>query len=47
MRVEENVWHHSAFCEWHVLGWPQPAQDAFLPVPAGKFVTDSWIPRDS
>lgn len=43
MRVEEDVWNHPVFCEWHILNWPELAQDTFLSMTAGKFVSDSWI----
>ena len=47
MRIEQNVWDHPTLRKWHVLSWPQPAQDALLPVTTGKFISDSWVPRDS
>lgn len=47
MRVEEDVGHHSALRKRHILSWPQPAQDAFLSMPAGKLVPNGWIPGDS
>lgn len=43
MRVEEDVWNHPIFCEGHVLHGPELAQDSFLSVAAGKFVSDSGI----
>lgn len=47
VRIEQNVRDHPALCEWHVLHWPQPAQDALLPMTTGKFIPNSWVPRDS
>lgn len=47
MRVEEDVRHHSTFGKGHVFSWPQSAQDAFLSMTAGKFVSNCRIPGDS
>lgn len=47
MRIEQNVRHHPTLGERHVLSGPQSAQNALLPVPTGKFVSDGWVPRDS
>lgn len=47
MRIEQNVWDHPTLSKWHVLNWPQPAQDALLPMTASKFISNGWVPRDS
>lgn len=47
MRVEEDIWHHPAFSEGYILSWPQPAQDAFLSMSAGKLVPNGWVSGDS
>lgn len=47
MRIKQNVRHHPTLSKRHVLSWPQSAQNALLSVTAGKFISDSWIPRDS
>lgn len=47
MGVEEDVWNHPVLCEWHVFNRPELAQDALLPMAAGKFVSNSWVSRNS
>lgn len=47
MGVEQNVRDHPALGEWHVLHWPQPAQDALLPVTTGELISNCWVPGHS
>lgn len=43
MGVEQDVRHHAALCEGHVLCWPQTAQDALLTMATSKLVTNGGV----
>lgn len=45
--IEQDVRRHAALCEGHVLGGPQPAQDALLAMAAGELVADGGVTRHS